>query len=253
MYKGKRILALIPARGGSKGLPGKNSRKLAGKPLIAWSIEQALASKRIDKLMVSTDDRKIAAVARRHGAEVPFLRPAKFARDNSPVSEAILHAVHTLETMGEHYDIVLLVECTSPVRYPNDLDDAIARLVDNPAAHSVVGAVELTHEHPMWTFRLAKGYLTSFITGGHSPKNCRRQSLETTYLPYAHYLTWCKNYERAKTFYQPRTLPHFLKREQMIEIDDEVDFFMAESVMKKYIISQGRQPILKNTKKNRTT
>jgi CMP-N,N'-diacetyllegionaminic acid synthase len=236
MYKGKRILALIPARGGSKGLPGKNIRKLAGKPLLGWSVEQALASKRIDKVMVSTDNETIAAVGRRYGAKVPFLRPKVFAGDSSPVSEAILHVVRTLQTMGEHYDIVILVECTSPVRYPKDLDDAIARLVDNPAAHSVVGAVPLTHEHPMWTFRLANGYLTSFIAGGHSPKNCRRQALEATYLPYGHYLTWWKNYELRKTFYQPKTLPHFLKREQMVEIDDEVDFFIAESIMKKYII-----------------
>ena len=236
MYKGKKVLAIIPARGGSKGLPGKNIGKFAGKPLIAWSIQQALDSKRVDKVMVSTEDEKIAAIARRHGAEVPFLRPPEFARDNSPVSEAVLHATRTLAEMGEPYDIILLVECTSPVRYPNDLDDAIARLVDNPAAQSVVGAVQLTHEHPMWTFRLTKGYLTSFFAGGHKPKNCRRQALETTYLPYAHYLTWRKNYEIYKTFYTPRTLPHFLKREQMVEIDDSVDFFIAESIMKKYII-----------------
>ncbi|HZV36772.1 MAG TPA: acylneuraminate cytidylyltransferase family protein [Verrucomicrobiae bacterium] len=239
MYKGHKVLALIPARGGSKGLPGKNIRKFADKPLVAWSIEQALASKAVDKVMVSTDNEEIAAVARRHGAEVPFLRPAEFARDNSPVSEAIIHAVRTLREMGERYDIVLLVECTSPVRYPGDLDDAVARLVDNPQADSVVGAVQLTHEHPMWTFRLSRGYLTSFIAGGHKPKNCRRQALETTYLPYAHYLTWWKNYESRKTFYQPRTLPHFLKREQMVEIDDEVDFFIAESIMKKYIIGSS--------------
>src|SRR5436309_11175411 len=98
MYKGKRVLALIPARGGSKGIPRKNVREFLGKPLIAWSIEQALASERIDRLIVSTEDEEIAAVSRQFGAEVPFMRPAEFAADVSPVSEAILHTLKTLQS-----------------------------------------------------------------------------------------------------------------------------------------------------------
>ncbi len=237
MYKGKRVLAIVPARGGSKGVPGKNIRELAGKPLIAWSIEQALESERIDRLIVSTENNEIAEVSRRFGADVPFLRPMEFAADESPVADAIQHAIQTLQSTGEIYDIVILLECTSPVRYPGDVDHAIAMLVDNVGAESVVGVVELTHEHPAWTFRLIDGYLSSFIDGGHSVDNCRRQALETTYLPYSIYLTWCSNFERYKLFYQPRALPYLLKREQMVEIDDEVDFFIAESIMKRYVLS----------------
>ena len=236
MYKGKRVLALIPARGGSKGIPRKNVREFLGKPLIAWSIEQALASERIDRLIVSTEDEEIAAVSRQFGAEVPFMRPAEFAADVSPVSEAILHTLKTLQSSGDRFDMVMLIECTSPVRYPGDIDAAIAALVDNPSAESVVGAVQLTHEHPMWTFRLSDGFLTSFIPKDDPAKNSRRQGLETTYLPYSLYLTWCANFERYKVFYEPRTAPFMLKREQMVEIDDEVDFFIAESIMEKYIL-----------------
>jgi CMP-N,N'-diacetyllegionaminic acid synthase len=239
MYKGNRILGLIPARGGSKGVPRKNLRELLGKPLIAWSIDQALASDCIDRLIVSTEDEEIAEVAKQNGADVPFMRPMEFADDDSPVSAAILHALECLKQKGEIYDIVILIECTSPVRYPGDIDNAIATLVENETAESVVGAVKLTHEHPAWTFRLSNGYLTSFIPGGHLSDNCRRQALEPTYLPYSLYVTWCTNFERYKTFYQPRTLPYPLNREQMAEVDDEIDFFIAESIMKKFIVPAG--------------
>jgi CMP-N-acetylneuraminic acid synthetase len=240
MYKGKRVLALIPARGGSKGIPRKNLRELSGKPLIAWSIEQAKASRRIDRLIVSTESEEIAAVSRRFGADVPFYRPAEFATDASPVAGAILHAMHMLPQGGETYDIVLLIECTSPVRYPGDIDNAIATLVDDPSSESVVGVVPLTHEHPSWTFRIADGFLESFIPMGHSKENCRRQAVEPTFLPYSLYLTWWTNFERYQTFYQPRTAPFPMKREQMVEIDDEVDFFIAESIMNKFIVPLSR-------------
>ena len=246
MYKGKRILALIAARGGSKGLHRKNLRDLAGKPLIAWSITQAAASERIDRVIVSTEDDEIAETSRQFGADVPLLRPKELATDSSPVSEAILHVMRSLKSMGETYDIVMLLECTSPVRYPDDIDNAIAALTDNPGAQSVVGVVELTHEHPTWTFRLSAGYLSSFISGGHSQENLRRQALEKTYLPFSIYLTWWRSFELYRSFYQPRTLPYLLRREQMADIDDEVDFFITESIMKKYILSSRKESVDKH-------
>lgn len=236
MYKGKRILALIPARGGSKGIPRKNLRTFAGKPLIAWSIEQALASECIDRLIVSTEDEEIAQVSKKWGAEVPFLRPEEHATDTSPVAGAILHAMHTLRGMGEEYDIVMLIECTSPVRYPGDLDNVIATLVDTPEAESVVGMVRLTHEHPAWTFRVTDGWLKNFHGEALSVENCRRQALAPAYLPFSIYATWHPCFERYRMFYQERTAPYFLKREQMMEIDDEIDFFITEKIMEQYVI-----------------
>jgi len=122
MYKGKKILALIPARGGSKGLPGKNIKPLLGKPLIAWTIEQAKASKYVDRVVVSTDDDEIAEVAIRYGAEVPFLRPKELARDDSPTIDAILHALDFFSDKGERFDLLALLEPTSPLRDSEDID-----------------------------------------------------------------------------------------------------------------------------------
>lgn len=190
----------------------------------------------IDRVIVSTEDEEIAQVSRRFGADVPFMRPGELATDSAPVTEAILDAMASLEAGGEAYDIVLLLECTSPVRYPGDIGRAIARLVGDREANSVVGVVKLTHEHPLWTFRLSDGYLESFIPGGHSQENLRRQALESTYLPFSLYLTWWENLKRYKVFYQPKTLPLMLKREQMADIDDEVDFFITEQIMKKFIL-----------------
>ena len=236
MYKNKRILALIPARGGSKGLPGKNLKSLAGKPLIVWSIEQALASKTIDRLIVSTEDEEIASVSRRHGADVPFLRPVELATDMALVGSAIIHAVQTLQSMGEHYDIVMLLECTSPVRYPGDIDRAIATLVDSKGAQSAVGVVENTHAPPHWNFRLTDGLLTTFIENGLSVEQCQRQAVEKSYVPYCIYLSYWSSYEKHAMFYQPRTVPIILRKEQMVEIDEEIDLLIAETIMKHYIM-----------------
>lgn len=240
MYKGKRILALIPARGGSKGIPRKNLRMLAGKPLIAWSIEQALASKYIDRLLVSTEDEEIAQVSKEWGAEVPFMRPMEHATDTSPVAGAILHAMHSLQSAGDTYDVVMLIECTSPVRYPGDLDNVIATLVDALDAESVVGMVPLTHEHPAWAFRISEGWLKNFHDRALSLENCQRQALEPAYLPFSIYATWYHCFERYKIFYQERTAPYVLKREQMMEIDDEIDFFITEKIVENYVLPAWR-------------
>ena len=131
MYKNKRILSIIPARGGSKGLPNKNIRPLLGKPLIAWTIEQAKQSKYIDRIIVSTENNEIAEIAKEYGAEIPFIRPKELAMDNTPVLEAILHAMDFLETKNDSHDILLLLECTSPMRYEQDIDGVINKLIDN--------------------------------------------------------------------------------------------------------------------------
>ena len=236
MYKNKRILAIIAARGGSKGLPGKNLKLLAGKPVIVWSIEQALASKAIDRLIVSTEDEEIASVSRRHGADVPFMRPVELATDIALVGSSIIHAMQTLQSMGEHYDIVMLLECTSPVRYPGDIDRAIATLVDSKGAESAVGLVENTHAPPHWNFRLTDGLLTTIMQDGLSVDQCRRQALEKSYVPYCIYLSYWSSFEKHAMFYQPRTVPVILRKEQMVEIDEEFDWLVADTIMKHYIL-----------------
>ena len=133
MYKGKTILGLIPARGGSKGLPRKNIRPLLGKPLIAWTIEQALASEYLDRVVVSTDDEKIAEISRKYGAKVPFMRPKESAADEARRIDVVLHAIDWMEKNDNSYDLIMLLQPTSPLRTSEDIDKAIKLFISKKA------------------------------------------------------------------------------------------------------------------------
>jgi CMP-N,N'-diacetyllegionaminic acid synthase len=122
-----KILAFIPARGGSKGIPRKNLKKICGKPLINWSIEAALNARLVDRVLVSTDDQEIAEAALKAGAEVPFLRPVELASDTSSSEDAMLHALAFEESEGRHYDAMLLLQPTSPLRKKDTIDAAITQ------------------------------------------------------------------------------------------------------------------------------
>lgn len=134
------ILCVIPVRGGSKGVPGKNLREVAGLPLVAWSIRHALGSSTPMRVLVSTDSEQIAEVARAAGAEVPFLRPAELAQDTSPTEPTVLHAIQWVRSEGWEPDLVVLLQATSPVRHADSIDRAIDRLLET-GADSVVGVV----------------------------------------------------------------------------------------------------------------
>ena len=157
------IIGLITARGGSKAIPRKNIRLLAGKPLIAWTIEAALASRGLSRLLVSTDDVEIATVARQWGAEVPFMRPAELARDDSPHIPVLIHAVEWLERVeGTTVDYLLLLQPTSPLRVGRDIDAAI-ELARAKNADSVISVREAS-THPYFTRRItADGRLRDFV------------------------------------------------------------------------------------------
>jgi N-acylneuraminate cytidylyltransferase len=143
-----RYLAIIPARGGSKGLPAKNLKPLLGKPMIVWSILSALACPRLGRVIVSTDSEEIARVAREHGAEVPWLRPAALATDATPTEPVLLHALDQVEREGALPDAVVLLQPTSPLRRAGTLARAIA-LFEAQAADSLLSACE--NHHFFWT------------------------------------------------------------------------------------------------------
>ena len=128
MYKGKKILGLIPARGGSKGIPSKNIIEIYGKPLIQYSIECAKGSKYLDRTIISTDDTKIKDVAVRCGGDVPFMRPPELALDTSKTIDAVVHAINWLKEHGEEYDYLVLLQNTVPLRKPWHIDEAIEKL-----------------------------------------------------------------------------------------------------------------------------
>jgi len=141
----KRCLGLIPARGGSKGIPRKNLAPLLGRPLLAWSCEAALRCRRLTRLLVSTDDAEIAAVARALGADVPFLRPAELARDQTPMIDVARHALAWCEEEGgQELDAVVILQPTSPLRRSSDIDAAIERL-ESTGADAVVSVVRVPH------------------------------------------------------------------------------------------------------------
>ncbi|MEZ5751843.1 MAG: acylneuraminate cytidylyltransferase family protein [Paracoccaceae bacterium] len=148
MIDSKRVIALVPARSGSKGLPNKNIRPLMGKPLLAWPIEAALASRFVDKVVLSTDSEAYAEIGRKHGADVPFLRPAELASDTSPSIDFILHAIDFFEERGEKFDILVLLEPTSPMTEASDIDAAIAALCASPSLTAAVGVTAMETQHP---------------------------------------------------------------------------------------------------------
>lgn len=232
MYKQRRILAVIPARGGSKGLPGKNIRPLLGKPLIAWSIEQALASRHVDKIFVSTDSLAIAATAARFGVAVPFLRPGALATDKATTIDALRHVVDRLAKGGERFDYLLLLEPTSPLRAKGDIDRAIKQLVDHEAqADSLVTLGEVHMEHPAIVKKIAKGRVAPYVAAAR--KVTRRQDLDKAYFPYGVvYLSKMAALMKTGTFYQKKVMPFFIQRWQNYEVDDVYDFACIEAILK---------------------
>ena len=232
MIEGKNILAIIPARGGSKGLPEKNLKVLAGKPLISWTIEQALASRYLDKVIVSTDDEKIADVSKKCGAEVPFKRPVKYATDTASSADVIIHALDFFRDRGETYDYIALLEPTSPLRKKNDIDNGIKKLVGNPEKDTLVSVGVIHLEHPMIAKKVRDDIVVPYAD---YPKIFQRQQADKAFFPYGViYLSKTKTFYETKTFYGERTLPLFIERWQNYEVDDIIDFIVIERIFQEY-------------------
>lgn len=224
-------MALIPARGGSKGLPGKNIRLLLGKPLISWSIEQALGSRYIDKVVVSTDSAKISAIARRYGAEVPFMRPKKLASDNAKSMDVILHAINFYESQDYIFDIVVLLEPTSPLREIKDIDKAIEILMANQKAESIVGVAKLESAHPAFLVKLKKGFLEPYLNKAY--KVFRRQEVGKLYFfEGSLYIAYVESLKNKKTFYHNKTLGYIVPKWKSFEMDDYTDLIIIEAILR---------------------
>jgi len=233
MYKSKSILAIIPARGGSKGLPDKNIKLLCGKPLIGWTISQAKASKYIDEIFVTTDCLKIADVAAQFGITVPFLRPKELATDSASSMDVVDHVLSYFKEKGKHFDYIVLLEPTSPLRKKNDLDSAIKLAVDNETSDGVVSLGEVHMEHPMIVKKInEKGKITSYID--EVKKITQRQQADKAYFPYGViYMIKSEVFKREKAFYTNNITPYFIERWQNYEVDDIYDFIAIESILNK--------------------
>ena len=223
------ILGLVAARGGSKGLPGKNIRPLCGKPLVAWSIDAGKAAPSLDAVVVSTDDEAIADVARRAGAEVPFLRPASLAGDLASSIDVVLHAVDWLAAAGRNFDIVVLLEPTSPLRAPEDIERGLARLIESKAG-SVVSMCRAGSAHPAFMFRQgADRRLRPFME--RQPTGLRRQEIDELYfLDGTLYASRIGVLRTKRSFYHDDTVGYEVSKWKSLEIDDLDDFHMVEAL-----------------------
>jgi CMP-N,N'-diacetyllegionaminic acid synthase len=232
MYQGKTFLAIIPARGGSKGLPNKNIKELCGKPLIAWSIEAGLNSQYLDEVMVTTDSQEIANIARQYGANVPFLRPAELATDIATTFDAIKHVINFYKSnFGKEFDYIVLLEPTSPLREKQDIDKAIEQLLDS-RADSIVGVCKTESQNPAFlVYKNMNNYISGYENKDMKP--LRRQDIKEVYFfEGSVYASKTKALMNKATFYHNSTIGYEVEKYKSLEIDDMDDFVMVEAVMK---------------------
>jgi N-acylneuraminate cytidylyltransferase len=228
------VLALIPARGGSKSIPRKNIRPLAGHPLIAYSIAAGLAAETVTRVMVSTDDEEIAAVSRRCGAETPFLRPAEFSADSTPDLPVFQHA---LEWLAEHEDyqpeIVVQLRPTSPFRRTAHIDAAVVRLLERPDADAV-RTVCVPFQNPFKMWRIAPDGLMQPLmqTGFREPYNQPRQALPDVYWQTGYVdAAWADTILTKHSMTGERILPLVIDPSDWIDIDSPDDWRRAERLL----------------------
>ena len=230
----KNILAIIPARGGSKGLPGKNILPLAGHPLIAYSIKAALDAPGITRVIVSTDSEEIADIARQYGAEVPFLRPAAYATDSSLDIDVFEHALTWLQENDNYLpDLVVQLRPTSPIRYMADIEACLTKLADDENADSlrIVTPAPLT-PYKMWRIESEDTPMQPLLTldGVADPHNHPRQQLPTVYWQIGTLdVIRPRVVLEQKSMSGKKVLPYIVSQDQAIDIDDIFSFQRAEA------------------------
>jgi len=231
MIKNKKTLALIPARGGSKRLPGKNILDLAGYPVIAWTIKAALSVMQIDRVVVSTDNDEIMAVSKYYGADLPFIRPKEIANDKATSFSVVLHALDKLKELGDNYEYVILLQPTSPLRTTQHIEESIRKLI-KMQCDAVVSIVECDHS-PLWSNTISHDLdMSNFIS--EDVKNKRSQDLDKYYrVNGAIYLCKVERLLEEKTFFlKDKIYGYIMERESSVDIDTLFDLNLAKLLMK---------------------
>jgi CMP-N-acetylneuraminic acid synthetase len=226
-----KVLGIIPARGGSKGVPGKNIKMLCGKPLLAYTAESALGAKRLTRTILSTDDPEIAKVGRSLGLDVPFMRPAELATDTSPTFPVVLHALTTLETQGEIYDAVCLLQPTNPLRRSEDIDNCID-LWETSGADSVISIMPVPETYnPKWVyFRSLTGEMV-LATGDVEPVK-RRQDLPAAFhRDGSIYITSRNVLDEFGNLYGTNVRGYEIDSQRCVNIDTDEDWALAERTL----------------------
>lgn len=231
MFKDKKILGVIPARGGSKGIVGKNLRNIAGKTLLAWTIEKAKKSKLIDRLILSSEDPEIIKAAVGSGCEVPFIRPKELSKDDTPGVDPAIHAIH--EICG--FDYLVLLQVTSPLRMVDDIDECIKFCIEKNGL-SCVSVCE-AEKPPVWMYRInSKSQIEPFF---EHDTTLRRQDFPKTYvLNGAIFMAQCDWLMSRKTFIAKDTLAFVMPRARSLDIDAELDLEIADLLLSKRIFQE---------------
>lgn len=222
------MLAIIPARGGSKGVVGKNVKTLGDKPLIAHTIISAIDSNSVDRIIVSTDSEEIADVALKYGAEVPFLRPRDISQDSSPILDNYKFMLDRLRSVGEDYDSFVAIQPTSPFRSAYDIDSAVNLFLNN-ATDSVISFV--MESHPIEWNRLVNDDGTFNDIGINDIYN--RQKYKNTYRFNGAVYVFKSELINSNTMYTNNSLAYIMPNDRSIDIDTEDDFLYAEFLMSK--------------------
>jgi len=231
MIQDKTVLCIVPARQGSKGLPGKNIKTMLGKPLIAYTLEAAQASQFIDRVVVSTDSEEIAGIARHFQADVPFLRPASLATDQCGTIAVLLHAIQWLETQENcSFDILVLLQVTSPLRTTKDIDSCITQLIKQKA-HNIFSVTPSTKNPYFSMVELDDHGKVSLVKKGDFIS--RQSSPQVFDINGAVYAWWINILKEKKSLFCEKTILYPMPKEHSIDIDDETDFQIAEMLLKK--------------------
>jgi CMP-N,N'-diacetyllegionaminic acid synthase len=227
MYKKHKFLAVIPARSGSKGLPGKNIKLLGNKPLIGWTISEALQSKYIDRIIVSTDSENIVQVASQYGDFVPFLRPKSLALDSTSMFDTVNHVLSNV--YDDEYKYVIILQPTSPLRTSDDIDQAVKMMLDAEAQGCI--SVTLTPKSPYWMYSIDEKNVLAPIINQDKAAECRQQLPKSYLLNGAIYIAETKQLLKTKNFLTEKTLAYIMPGSRSIDIDTLEDFQKAEVLL----------------------
>lgn len=227
------VLAIITARSGSKGLPGKNIRALNGAPLLTYPIKAAMECNYIDKVILSTDSQEYADIGIKAGAEVPFLRDESLAADKASSIDVVLDVIDKLEANGNQFDYIVLLEPTSPLTEGSDINSALESLMSvGDIEHAIVGVSLLETSHPAFAVKCEGQYIVPYNAKGFD-KLPRRQDIEELYaLDGSLYISSVKALRNHRSFCHAKTLPHVMPKYKSLEVDDIIDFVCIEAILK---------------------
>ena len=233
--KKKRVLAITLARGGSKEVKKKNIKKINNKPLIWYTIKEALKSKLIDRYIVSTDNKEIKKISQKHGADVPFLRPKNLATDKASSVKALQHAVKFVEKKdGQKYDIIVELMCTNPLKKSDDIDKIIKKII-NTNADTVIAVHKIEDHHPRRLKKIINDKIVNFMS--EKPESRRQDLKPFAYVRsgsiYAIKRSHLMNENRR--YGSKNSRPYVLSKNRVMNIDTKIDFITAESIIKKWL------------------